>query len=154
MSSGGRTIPTWVLRGIEWIFATSGAVVCIGVAIATASQQFGDLWPTPGLYLLEIILLALVALASRLLDTGLVKTDYGAITWMTGGVLLAFVILAGFSIGPYLFPSMLAFWLAAAAGDQRQRRPIPPHLALALVAAVFQAGLIGLLLLLSSAIRA
>jgi hypothetical protein len=146
-------IPAWMLRGVEWTFTLFGSAVCVWVAIFTASQQFNNLWPTPGLFLFEILLLAVVALTSRVVDVGPVKMDYGAISWMTGGVLLAFVILAGFSIGPSLFPAMLAFWLAAAAGDLRQHRSLLTHLALALVAAVFQGALIGLLLLLSSAYR-
>lgn len=146
-----RTIPSWVLRGCEWFFALLGATVCVGVAIAFASQQFNDLWPTPGLYFLEIIFLALLVLISKLVEDKPVKMEHSLVPWTAGGVLLAFVILAGFSMGPFLFPAMVSFWLAALAGDLRQRRPILPHLALALVAMVFQAALIGILLLLSSA---
>ena len=149
MSPLSRPISSWVLRGCEWFFALFGAVVCVGVAIGFASQQSHDLWPAPGLYFLEIILLALLALFSRVADVGAVKRDYSLITWLAGGALLAFVILGGFSIGPFLLPAMLAFWLAATLGDLRQQRPIPAHLALTLVAAVFQAALIGILLLVS-----
>lgn len=153
MNPSNQMIPAWVFRGVEWIFTLFGSAVCVWVAISTASQQFNDLWPTPGLFLLEILLLAPAALTSRVVDVGSIKMDYGAISWMAGGVLLAFVILAGFSIGPFLFPAMLAFWLAAAAGDLRQHRALSTHFALALLAAVCQGVLIGLLLLLTSTLR-
>ena len=153
MNLSSRKIPHRALRGAEWALALIGAVICVGVAIMAASMQFNDLWPTPGIYLLELILLGMLAMASRILDRGEPKTDYGTVTWAAGGILLAFVILAGFSIGPFLFPAMLAFWLAAAAGDLRQNRAILPHLGIALIAAVFQGGIIGLFLLLTSAAR-
>jgi hypothetical protein len=152
MNFSGRTIPLWILRGGEWVFALFGAIVCIGVSIAVASYQFNDLWPLPGLYLIELILLALSGLISRVVDVGSVKMDTSLIAWMTGGVLMAFVILAGFSFGFYLLPAMLAFWLAATIADLRQKRPIL-RLAMALVAAVFQAALICVLLLVLSDIR-
>ena len=145
-----RTIPSWVLRGCEWFFALLGAAVCVVVAIAFASQQFNDLWLTPGLYFLEIIFLALLVLISKVAEVKPVKMSNSVITWIAGGVLLAFVILWGFSMGLFLVPAMLSFWLAAAAGDMRQNYPILPHLRLALVAAIIQAGLIGIFLLLSS----
>ena len=145
-----RTVSSRVLRGFEWFFALLGAAICVFVVIAFASQQFNDLWPAPGLYFLEIIILALLVLVSKVVAIKPVIMDYSVIPWSAGGALLAFVILAGFSMGPSLFPAMLSFWLAAAAGDMRQRRPVLPHLGLTLVAAVFQAGLIGMLLLFSS----
>jgi hypothetical protein len=117
------------------------------VVIAFASNELKDLWLTPGLYFLEIIFLALLVLISRVVVDKPVKMDPNVITWIAAGVLLPFVILGGFTIGLFLFPAMISFGLAAAAGDLRQRRPIPPHLGLALVAAVFQAALIAILFL-------
>ncbi len=146
-----RLTPSWVLRGCEWIFVLFGAAVCVWVSITFASMQYNDLWPTPGLYFLEILLFTMAVLASRVVNIGPAKMDDSPILWMAGGVLLAFVILAGFSIGPYLFPAMAAFWLAAAISDLRQSRPALPHMALALITALFQGASIGLLLLISSA---
>ena len=149
MNFVGHTIPSWALRGIEWFFALLGAAVCVFVAIAFASQQLNDLWPTPGLYFLEIIFLALLVLLSKVVEVKPARIENSLIAWISGGVLLAFVILAGFSMGLFLLPAMLSFWLAAAAGDMRQNRPIPPHVGLTLIAAVLQAGLMGIILLFS-----
>ncbi len=67
MTPAFRSIPTWALRLVEWAGALTGAVVCIGVVLVFATQQAsagGPLWPIPGLYFGELIILALVALAS------------------------------------------------------------------------------------------
>ena len=149
MSPVSRPVASRVLRGGEFILAWLGAIVCVGVAVVFAAQQLDDLWPAPGLYFLEIIFLALGTLLNQVVDVGALNQDHSRISWIAGGVLLPFVILGGFSIGPFLFPAMLAYWLSAALGDIRQKRPIPKHLALALVAGVFQAALIGILLLFS-----
>lgn len=149
MVTNRRVVPVWVLRSVEWVAVFVGAAGSVWVAVVFGSQQFNNLWPTPGLYLLEIVILGLIALFSRLVDTGAVSFDYGAITWVVSGALLAFVILGGFSIGPFIFPSMIAFALAAACGDLRQGRKIPVHIGYALVAAVAQAALIAILLILS-----
>ncbi len=149
MSLYCRSIHSWVWRVSEWILVLFGAVICVGASIAFASQQSSDLWPTPGLYFLELIFLALLTLMSRVANIGFIKVESSAIDWVVGGVLLAFVILGAFTIGPFLFPAILAFWLAATIGDIRQKHPVFSHLALSLVAAVSQAALMGMFLLLS-----
>ena len=153
MKEQNRTFPLWILRGFEWVFALFGVAVCLWVSIALASQQYNDLWPTPGLYFVEIILISLAVLASRLFDLMSAKVDSGLMSWIAGGLLLAFVILGGFSIGPYLFPAMLAFWLSATISDLHRWLSIPKHVALGLMAALIQGGIIGLLLLYTSSIR-
>lgn len=148
-----RSIPSWVWRGSEWIFVLLGAVICVGTSIVFASQQASELWPTPGLYFLELIFLVLLALMSRVANIGFIKVGSSTVDWVVGGVLLAFVILGAFTIGPFLFPAMLAFWLAATIGDIRLKHPVLSHLALSLVAAVSQAAIIGMFLLLSKSIE-
>ncbi len=136
----------WISYVSEIILASFGLAVCIWATVTFALRQVNELWPLPGLYFLEIILFAAAALASRVLDIGAVHSDYGLNTWLAGGILVAFVILGGFSIGPYLFPAMLAFWLGGAIGDIRQRRRILKHLSLALLAGILQAGLMLILI--------
>jgi hypothetical protein len=147
MNLSHRAFPPGVLRGIEWVFIFLGTASCVLVVLVFAAQQPNDLWPAPGLYFIEIILLALAALISKFFDTQPEKRDYNIITWIAAGALLAFVILGGFSIGPYLFPAMISFGLAGAAADVRRERPIFPRLGLVLVAAVVQAAFIGIFLL-------
>ncbi len=150
MSQKGRLLPKWFFQLGEWFFALLGAAICIGAAVEFSSLQPDRLWPTPGLYFVELIMLALVVLVSRVKDTAPAGLDYGAVPWIAGGILLAFVILGGFTIGPFLFPAMVAFCLAAIRGDIRQGRSLRRHVGLPLLAAVFQAALIGLFLLMST----
>jgi hypothetical protein len=147
MSLSQRSLPAGLLRGIEWVFALLGAAICVLVVLIFAAQQPDNLWPAPGLYFIEIIILAFAALISKLFESQPGNRDYNILTWIAAGALLAFVILGGFSIGPYLFPAMISFGLAGAAADIRHRRPIFSRLELALVAAVVQAAFMGIFLL-------
>jgi hypothetical protein len=147
MSLSQRSLPTRLLRGIEWVFALLGAAICVLVVLIFAAQQPDNLWPAPGLYFIEIIFLALATLISKFFESQSGNKDYNIITWIAAGALLAFVILSGFSIGPYLLPAMISFGLAGTAADLRRRRPIFPRLGLALVAAVVQVAFIGIFLL-------
>ena len=138
-----------VLRLFEWVCTVFGAAVCLVVVISFASQQPDNLWLLPGLYFIEIALLGLLGVASRAMDTNPASAVWGAIPWGVGGALLSFVILGGFSIGPFLFPAMLTFWLAGTAADLRQKRGFAGHFGLALIAALLQGALILTILLLS-----
>ncbi|HEX7975977.1 MAG TPA: hypothetical protein VF498_16330 [Anaerolineales bacterium] len=143
MSAASSTTRQKVLRLLEWAFAVFGAAVCLAVVDLFALQQLDELWPLPGLYFIEIVLLGLLGVTSRLGDTNPASAAlWGAIPWGVGGALLSFVILGGFSIGPFLIPAMLAFWLAGAIADLRQGRSIAGHLGLAVMAALFQGALI------------
>ena len=133
----------------EWIFAVLGAAICVGAVIEFAPLQAVRLWPAPGIYFLELIVLAILVLISRVMDASPGKMDYGAIPWIAGGALFAFSILAVFSIGLYIFPAAVAYFLAAILGDIRHRGSIRKHLVFSLVAAVCQVGLVGLFLLLN-----
>jgi hypothetical protein len=138
-----------VLRLLEWVFAVFGAAACLAVVAVFANQQLDDLWPTPGLYFIEIVLLGLLVVASRVGDKNPAGAAWGAVPWGVGGVLLPFVILGGFSIGPFLFPSMLAFWLAGVAADLRQRRSLAEHFGLAMSAVLLQGVLVFVVLMLT-----
>ena len=120
-----RTIPSWVLRGCEWFFALLGAAVCVVVAIAFASQQFNDLWLTPGLYFLEIIFLALLVLISKVAEVKPVKMSNSVITWIAGGVLLAFVILCGIQHGAISAPSDVIFLAGSSCWRHEAELPNP-----------------------------
>jgi energy-converting hydrogenase Eha subunit C len=55
---------------LEWLLVIVGIVVCLGVAAVIGSQQ-SPLWPVPGLYLIEFILITIVGAANQLATTGL-----------------------------------------------------------------------------------
>jgi hypothetical protein len=138
-----------VLRLLEWAFAIFGAVVCLVVVLLFASLQPDQLWPLPGIYFIEVALLGVLVAASRAMDALPGSAAWGAVPWVGAGVLMSFVILGGFSIGPFLFPAMLAFWLAGVFADLRQRRRLAGHLVLAILAALLQGALMLAILFLS-----
>lgn len=137
------------LRLLEWVLTVLAMGVCLAVVFLFASQQLDELWPLPGLYFIEIILLGLLGVASRIGDTSSAGAAFwGAVPWVVAGALLPFVILGIFSIGLFIFPAMLAFGLAGAAADLRQKRATAGHLGLAVLIALLQGALMAAVLLL------
>ena len=120
---------------LQWVFAFVGAGICIITVIGFASSQ-PDLWPLPALYFIEIGLMGLLAVACVSADKAWASTAL----WGVVGVLMTFVILGGFSIGPFLFPALLAFASQALLKTRQLGRSIPIGLGLALLAALVQAG--------------
>lgn len=127
---------------LAWVLAIIGAWVCLWVAGAFSAQQLDrldSLWPLPGLYLLEVALVGLAVVISLFLRNW--NAALVIVPWLAGGILLAFVILGGFSIGPFLLPAMLAFWAVGVIADLGGRRKFAVHLELAMIAALLQGGL-------------
>jgi hypothetical protein len=132
-----------ILRSVEWGLAILGALNCIGISIlfgtsittVTIGQQ---LWPLPGLYLVEISLLGLSALLAVASNRFPEPSRWSAIPWIAAGILATFFVLGGFSIGPSLAPAMLAFLIAGILQDFRQRGDWPRHFMLFMLAAILQ----------------
>ena len=127
---------------IEWFMALLGASDCLGVAILFASQQPDSLWPAPGVYLIEVASLGIIGLICHSLDLPGKQPYWGVVPWAVAGALLAFVILGGFSIGPYLIPATLGFWAAGAISDYRHHRRVANHIILSLLVMVLQGAMI------------
>lgn len=93
-------------RALEWIAALIGAANCVVVPLLFIRP--GSDFPLPALYLVEIALIGLLTLyyvfARYQLDQ-----RWDIVPWVAAGLILAFVILGGFSIGPYLIPALIAF---------------------------------------------
>lgn len=85
-----------MLRPLEWLAALIGAINCILVPGLFAQQ--GRSFPLPFLYFLEIILLGVLVLLFVARRPQL-DDRWHALPWAAAGVILAFVILGGFSIG-------------------------------------------------------
>jgi len=141
MGSGPDQVTQRSTPILAWILAIFGATVCLLVAVGFGAQQADNLWPLPGVYLVEVIVLGLAVVASLVLTKGINLAIRAATPWLAGGILLAFVILGGFSIGPYLFPALLAFWLVGVIVDLPRPRKIALHLGLALLLALLQGGI-------------
>jgi len=122
-----------------WLAALVGAVVCVLAPLLFAQQQNG-LWPLPGLYFVQIALVGVLVLLFVAAGWGL-KAGRRWLPWAAAGILLAFVILGGFSIGPFLLPAFAAFALLGILVDWPDDGAMARHAGVLLVAAVAQAAL-------------
>lgn len=129
-----------VKRLLEWLAALIGAVNCIIVPGAFFQSGQTD-FPFPFLYFVEIALLGVLVIGFVAARPRL-GTRWNAIPWVAAGILLAFVILAGFSIGPFLIPAFLAFTIAGFLVDLQSGGSMARHFGFLLVAAVAQGALI------------
>jgi hypothetical protein len=123
------------LRVGQWLAALIGALNCVLVPALFAEQ---NAFPLPGLYFIQIILVGLgvLGIVAARPRKGL---PWLAWPWAAAGVMLAFVVLGGFSIGPYLVPAFLAFVVTGVLVDLEGGGAMARHAGLLLVAAVIQA---------------
>ena len=124
------------LRVGEWIAAIAAALTSLVVPLMFA-QAGGRDFPLPALYFIEIALLGLLVLGyvARRPRWG---SRWGILPWAAGGINLAFVILGGFSIGPFLIPALIGFLAVGVLGDLQSGTPLAQRLGIFLVAAVVQ----------------
>ena len=124
-------------RITEWLLATVGVVNCIVVPFLFAQNQ-SDLFPLPGLYFIEIALSGVLGLIS-VVNEHHEDSRWQMIPWIVAGILLAFVLLGGFSIGFFLIPATVAFLGIGILGDRHSSRRMVYHAGFFLVAAAVQA---------------
>lgn len=132
-------------RMLEWIAVLIGAANCIVVSVAFWQGDF----PFPALYLIQIALLGFFVAVFTAMRPQL-GTRWNVLPWVAAGILLAFVILGGFSIGPFLIPAFLAFTIVGLLVDAQTHGSISRHAGLLFVAAVAQGALMVLMLSISS----
>lgn len=135
-----------IARILEWAFAVLGGVASsfvAGLFLWTATEgftaPFGSVFPFPLLYLLEIFFVGLMGALSVFFNSGPRTSTLAALPWISAGILLAFVVLGGFSIGPGLVLPMVAFLGAGVFTDLRQGGSLLAHGGLFIVLAVVQA---------------
>lgn len=127
-------------RTLELISAAAGALICTFVPIFF-SQSGGSEFPYPFLYFFEIALSGVAVLLFVLVRKRLsLSPRLNPLPWVAAGMLLAFVILGGFSIGPCLIPAFVAFLVTGMAVDLQTGGLRANHAAILLLATVIQAG--------------
>jgi hypothetical protein len=141
---GDSPVKVDVKRVAEWIAALIGAINCIYVSAAFAQPGQRD-FPLPGLYFMEIALLGLLVLGFVAARPRLGER-WNALPWVVAGIVLAFVILGGFSIGFYLIPALVAFTITGLLIDLQTGGLMARHLGLLFVAAMAQGTMMVLLL--------
>jgi hypothetical protein len=123
-----------------------GVLAFAGVATAAASMAWvwsqlvssgypGPLWPLPGLYLLEAVLLPVVVLWRVT-----VVHRPGALAWVAIGALITMALLGAMTIGFYFALALVFMIPASLVGDDRQST-VRGKAAGAVLGAVLQGGL-------------
>ncbi len=108
------------MRRFEILFACITAFICLALTVyfAITISSFQELWLFPGLYLVELALLTCATVY-------LIWRDYPSaafILWAVTGGIIAFTILAGFSIGPaYMIVAALCILTGIALGVRRKQ---------------------------------
>ncbi len=135
--------PTTSIRTLEFILALAASaiclIVCVYVWLVLRAQQ--PIWPLPGLYLLEMLAVSFLGLWSIGSNETRLSRLRGFLTWVTVGILFAFVVLGVLSVGFLFAPVAVLFTIAAILSDHRQGHSLVAHLGIGLVAAVAQAAL-------------
>jgi hypothetical protein len=130
-------------RNLEQLLVVIGAILCLIVSaciwLVFSRQQ--PMWPLPDLYLLEMLAASALATFDILSNGSKQLSLRGILIWAAVGVLLAFVVMAAWSIGFLFAPVAGLFAIAAILSDRRQGRHIVVHSGVGLAAALAQAAL-------------
>lgn len=150
-----RFAPIPWLRGIEIISGFAGALTCQFVSASFALSELslrdghpGALFPTPGIYFIEIMLIGLVGFISIANPSAINSKIWKSFSWICGGILMAFVILGAWTIGFPLIPGMLAFLIPGILSDFRQKDDIALHIIYFISAGLAQSTFVFLILFL------
>jgi len=123
-----------------WVLALVGGADCVVIPILF-SLQADPLFPLPGFYMVEIMLLGLVGVYSSVLETQ-PATRWRVMPWITAGVLLSFVVLGAWSIGFFLSPGFAAFILIGTLKNKRAKEEFKKHLAIFFAVLLLQSAII------------
>lgn len=120
----------------ERFLACIGLVACIVITIAlwsTVSVQ-QPLWPLPGLYFIELILLSVISAGLFLRG----DRRRSAVAWVVAGAFSGFVVIAAWSIGLFYLPVTVLFGLSAIVSDRRSGQTLTRQLVLCVSAGIAQ----------------
>jgi hypothetical protein len=124
------------IHSLERFLAIVGAVACLIISIYLGqlirSQQ--PLWPLPGLYLVEVAGVSLIAMVNIIQGNTLGRW----VTWVVVGVLSAFVVMGRLSIGFCFLPIAFIFTITAISLDRRRWQSLVIHLGICIIAGLAQ----------------
>jgi hypothetical protein len=127
-------------RPLERFLAVTGLVVCLAVTIAVflVFGRMQPMWPLPGLYLLEMLLLS----AAVTFGVFFLPRPAGALIGAALGAMGAFALLAAWTVGGLYLPVLLLLGAGGIVSLRRGRGRTWPVLAAAVGAALAQTALI------------
>lgn len=122
---------------LERFLAILGAVVCLIITIPIwwSLSTYQSMWPLPGIYFLEMVLLSI--LNAFMVIRG--SPHHRSILWATVGVFIIFSVLGAFSVGFFYLPVALIFAVLAITLDVRKKQHVAAHLGICLIAGLAQA---------------
>ncbi len=131
------------IRFPEQFLAVVGAAACllISARIGQAVGAMQAIWPLPGLYLVEMNIVSVLGLFGVLGNSSGRSSLRIGLTYAAVGILLAFVLLGAWSIGPFFLPVVLIFAVAAILSSRKQGQNIFLHMGIGFLAAVAQVAL-------------
>jgi hypothetical protein len=106
----------------------------------TAAHQ--EMWPLPGLYFIEVVLLPGLAVYFGFDES----TSAAVITWAIVGAMLGFVLIGALSVGFFYLPAVLFLGVGAALGRHDRAAHYFLGIGVALLAAMAQVGMMLLLI--------
>jgi hypothetical protein len=137
MQTGGEQ---YTIHPLERFAALLAAILCAALFFVLwgSLSSYQQVWPFPGLYLLEMAVLA--ALGAYVFVSSQARLT--VVSWGAAGAILAFCILGAWTVGLLYLPSALLLWTVSLFSDLRNRQPAAIHFGIFLLAGLAQAGLI------------
>ena len=99
-----------VYQGVSATGSSSG--------VTTISSERATLITENGLWVIALLCIPIVLAALGLLAAARRRR---VLAWVLGGVLLGFVVLSGFTIGPFYLPAAIALLLSAGLADSSRK---------------------------------
>lgn len=105
---------------LEYLLAAAAMTICVAIGYMTLKYlQYESITV---IYMTEIAAVGVGGLYSIVKDRPPLSSTWGLASWAMAGILLAFAVLAGFSIGLFLLPAAASMVIAAALADRRRNR--------------------------------
>jgi hypothetical protein len=121
------------IPSVEKILAFGGLASCLLAVFWSYSLIVNQqpVWLLPGLYLVEMVIVGIVA------THGVLQGNFIE-TWLTIGILLGFSLMGALTIGLAFIPSTLIFFAAAAIMSRKASQGIGKNLRIGVLACAFQ----------------
>jgi hypothetical protein len=107
-------------RLLEYLLAAAAMLICVASAYMTLKYLRYESMTV--IYMTEIAAVGIGGLYSIVKDRPPLSSTWGLASSAMAGILLAFAVLAGFSIGLFLLPAAVSMLIAAALADRRRNR--------------------------------
>jgi len=117
------------------LLAAGGDFICLVVSVLSWLQLSAVLpmWPIPGLYLVEMVLVSGVGLTAVFLG-------WARLIWVVSGLFLGFAMVGAWSVGLLYLPVAVLFLFAAGLATHRRGRSLAAGILVCLAAAFVQGG--------------